>query len=462
MTRARAAAIVAAVALVVALPTLRNGFAIDDFYLVVDNPAVHQLRGVPALFTQPWGNGAGGDAMYTRVNAASFRPVTSTLLAVEYSLFGPRPAPFHATSALLHALIAALMTLLCARVLGSARAALFAGLLFAVHPVHSEVIAAVTYQTTLLAALFSLAALLVFGRVLERGGRARAVELGALALLPALALLSKEEAVTVPLLALAWALVLRPPGWRRALLVGVVPMALSTALALGARAAIVVPSGITFFGDAPRLTVVRTMLATLALYLELLVAPFRLCVFYDWFIVPFETTWASARVLLGAAIVVATLVAFVAALRRAPAVALGLAWLVLPLGVVLQIVPILNVAAERFLYLPSVGFCLVAAWLAMRARPRLPAAVATSLAALLIVALAARTMVRLPAWHDDRTLDRTTAADFPETPIPWINLARLDEREGDVAAARADLQEAQRRAPGYPPAVDRLRALDGR
>lgn len=456
MTRARAAVIAAAVALVVALPALRNGFAIDDFYLVVDNAAVHSLRTVPRLFAEPWGNGAGHDAMYTRVNAASYRPVTSTLFAVEYSLFGARAAPFHATSALLHALVAALVTLLCATLLGSTRGGLIAGLVFAAHPVHSEVIAAVTYQTTLCEALFSLVALVVFGRVLARAGRAHAAELVALATLPALALWSKEEAVTLPLLALAWALLSRPPGWRRALVAGVVPMALSTIAALAARAAIVAPSGITFFGDAPRFTIVRTMLATIALYLELLIAPVRLCVFYDWFIVPFETAW-SARVLVGAAIVVVFIAVLVVSMRRAPLVALGLAWLALPLGVVLQIVPILNVAAERFLYLPSLGFCLVVAWLLLRLSPR----AADALVAVVVVALAARTMARLPAWHDDRTLNRATAADFPETPIPWMNLAQLDERDGHVDAARAELQEALRRAPGYPPALDRLRALDG-
>src|SRR5947209_6494469 len=83
-------------------PRVANDFAIDDFYLIVENPAIHSLSRVPALFREPWGNGSGEEPMYTRVNAAAFRPISSAFQALEYAAFGARPAPFHAVSAILH------------------------------------------------------------------------------------------------------------------------------------------------------------------------------------------------------------------------------------------------------------------------------------------------------------------------------------------------------------------------
>ena len=157
MSQGRAAALCALCAFLVCLPTLRGGFVIDDAYLVVQNPAIHSLSRVPSFFVEPWGGGAGGTD-HAGVNAAYFRPLTTLLHAVEYQLFGARAWGFHLGSCLLHALATALATLLAARMVG-AGSAVPAGLLFAVHPVHSEAIAAVSYQTTLLAALLAMLAL---------------------------------------------------------------------------------------------------------------------------------------------------------------------------------------------------------------------------------------------------------------------------------------------------------------
>jgi hypothetical protein len=226
MTARRAAGLSALAALLVCLPALRGGFVIDDAYLVVNNSSIRSLGEVPGFFVKPWGGGV-GPAGHVTVNAAYYRPLTSSLYAVEYAVFGPWAAGWHLVSILMDAAAAALTALLAMRTLGKAGAALLAGLIFAVHPVHTEAIAAICYQTTLLAGLLGLAALWALGHMFDGGENDRRwVALAACS--SGLAGLAKEEAVVVPLLAAAWVLLTPLVDRRRLLLRSVGPMLLAS------------------------------------------------------------------------------------------------------------------------------------------------------------------------------------------------------------------------------------------
>ena len=446
MTPRRAAGLSALVALLVCLPVVLGEFVIDDAYLIAGNQGIRSLGNALAFFAQPWGGGEGASG-YVSNNAAYYRPLTTLLFSVEYALFGLRPAYFHLVSILLHAGASALAVLLALRLLGNLGAALFAGLVFAVHPVHTEAIAAACYQTTLLAALLAMAALWVLGLGLDGRWRlARALLLAAI--LAALAALAKEEGAAVVLLAVA--LVLLAPGAARArgkgaLLAG---MAAGVGLVMLVRFVAVPGSTDSFFGQAGSAVVAMTMLRVVVLYAGLLVVPLVLCPFYDWFIVT-PSASLSAEPVVGFLLATGLLAAVVLLRKRAPAAAVGLAWLALALAPVLQIVPILNVAAERFLYLPSLGFAIALAAFFAWGRSRRPV-LALGLAAALLTLFAARTLWRWPDWRDDRVLNQTTAADFRESPTPLLNLADLEVTAGNPAAALEHLREAARRAPGWP------------
>jgi len=205
------------------------------------------------------------------------------------------------------------------------------------------------------------------------------------------------------------------------------------------------------------------MLRVAGLYLELLVTPVRFCPFYDWFIIGYETG-VSAPVVKGALVLALAVGAALVFRRRSPLVTLAVAWLLLGLLPVSQIVPIIVVAAERFLYLPMLGFALLVglllaralAWGQERGWPRL-AALAV---AVLLLAYTARTATRVPDWRSDETLNLATARAFPETPTPYLNLATYYERfQNDPAKAMAALAKALERAPGWQPALARAAHL---
>jgi protein O-mannosyl-transferase len=463
LNRTRIAVLCAAAALAVSLPALRNGFAIDDIYVFVDQPTAHSLRNIPRFFAGGWGMDT-THAQERALNTRYYRPIPTTLGAVEIAVFGLEPWGFHLVSALLHAATAALAALLFWQLTaGGTVATLLGGLLFAIHPVQSEAFCAACYQTTLLAGCFGALALVLFGRLLLRGPRLGVlVGLGLGALV---AFLSKEEAFAVPLFAVAWAVLLRPPGWRRRLLAGVFAMGIPLVLVLLLRHAFLAPSRVSYFADEPARVVALTMARVAGLYLELLVIPLRFCPFYDWFIIGYQTG-LSGGVILG--VLVLALAPAVAWLmrRRSPTVTLGVAWILLGLLPVSHIVRIIVVAAERFLYLPMLGWALLAGlalargleWARAAGRVRL----ATAAIAAVFVLCSIRTVTRVPDWHSDETLNLATADAFPETPIPYLNLATYYERfEHDPAKALSALAHAESRAPGWNPVslrVERLKA----
>jgi len=66
----------------------------------------------------------------------------------------------------------------------------------------------------------------------------------------------------------------------------------------------------------------------------------------------------------------------------------------------------------------------------------------------------------VPDWRNDETINQATAEAFPETPGPLLNLATYYERfEQKPEKALKALVEADKRAPGWKPALERTAHL---
>lgn len=439
---AAAAVVVAALAAGLYAQTAGHEFTWDDGYNVVENAGIRDLANIPRFFTEPWGAGA-ADAMSRGINTNYYRPVALTSYALDHALFGLSPAAFHGTNVLLHVLVSLLVLWLGLRLFPSRRDRLGVALgaaLFAAHPVHTEAVDVITYRTDLLAALFTVAALVVWlpgGRGRGAGAERRVVWLWA-PLLYALGLGAKEMAAPLPLL-LALLDLWAPPRplrlWQRAW--RLVPVAAVLLGYLALRATLLEPSAYSYFGDAPGGVIALTMLGVFGLYVRLLVLPWPLNPFYDWSVVPLESSLLAARPLLGLALLAAWVGAVAVAARSRPRLAFCLASLVVLLLPVSQVLPVVVAAGERFLYLASAGPLLAAglgvAWLARRALP-VRRAVWTCAALVLLVG-SALTVARNLDWRTDRTILEAYVRDWPESYNAWYGLATLEEREGRLDQA---------------------------
>src|SRR6266403_5481868 len=182
--------------LVCFLPALGSRFVLwDDDMNFTGNPS---YRGLSASHLR-W--------MFTTLYGGHYQPLSWVTLGLDYTLWGMNPTGYHLTNLLLHAANAILVyRVIVALVPGvGARAALVGALLFAIHPLRVESVAWATERRDVLSALFFLATVLGYLRLVQakRDGRPwrgwLAVSVGCFLL----SLLSMAWGITLPLVLLA-------------------------------------------------------------------------------------------------------------------------------------------------------------------------------------------------------------------------------------------------------------------
>jgi len=185
--------------------SLRNGFVFDDYALIPDDPAIQSLAQYPKAFE--WDAQRIGRLPSDR--GTTHRPLRTALLAVQFHLFGLNPTGYRTVNLLLHVLNGLLVFLIVRTLLGRPLTALFAAGLFVAHPIQTEAVAYISGQRDLLFTAFYLGGFLSFVRY-RLTQRLRWLAGAFVAYL--LGLLSKEMAITLPLLCALYDLIARLPG----------------------------------------------------------------------------------------------------------------------------------------------------------------------------------------------------------------------------------------------------------
>jgi tetratricopeptide (TPR) repeat protein len=189
-------AVVLLLTFAVYIPTLRYQFVHDDRGQIVDNPAVHSWRFVPTYFTaQVWAGVMPGEL------GNYFRPLFLLWLRINHAAFGNRAWGWHLTTLLAHVLTTLLAYLLALGLGVCGDAALVAALVFGLHPAHIEAVAWISGATEPLLGVLLIASFISYVRW-RRTGR-RNGRLASVALF-ALALGEKETAMILPGLLLAY------------------------------------------------------------------------------------------------------------------------------------------------------------------------------------------------------------------------------------------------------------------
>lgn len=176
--------------------TLSNGYNMDDAMVTINHKMTSKgLSAIGEIFTSPYYSDAAGYAY-------GYRPMVHLSFALEHDIFGEKPGSGHFVNIVLFALSVVLFFKLLVKLLGENNA-LFAGiatLLFAVHPIHTEVVASLKNRDEILAFLFVIWAGLSAHKFLEKG---RWISLLGMGLIFTLAMLSKKSvypmAIVIPI-----------------------------------------------------------------------------------------------------------------------------------------------------------------------------------------------------------------------------------------------------------------------
>jgi tetratricopeptide (TPR) repeat protein len=419
--------------LVVWAQSLTFSFVWDDYLFIVRNHSLRSWRHIPEML---WS--AKPSAAPNRDPVPMFRPVRTVHFALLRSLGGrpePQPWVFHLANLFWHTVTALLFYSVAWRLFARFRegdialarmVALFVSLAFAIHPAVSEVVCWAKSLDDLLAAAFMLAAL----RALLKRTDAMRGYLAALAWF-AVAIYAKESVVPFALLVLFVARLYHRQSWAESFrtssgfLVLAAVYVVHRGLVIGRMA-----QGAPLSGSYSQTLV--DMLPVVTRYLRLLcgVPPF----YADYSFLEARHPFFSGSVLLGLVLLVTAIGAVAWFWRTQPLAALGLIWLGLFLLPVSNLLPMMQYMAERFLYVPLMGFLLMLGWLIARI-PR------ANLAALSGVALLAvwtgASLQRAPVWKDELTL-------FTHT---WLDGARSARVEKNMLLAVFRLPHVQKLFP---------------
>ena len=435
-------------------------FQLDDYPVIVEDVALR----LPQVFSSPL-------AMYRTHGVAGLSRFFGYLsFGVDRQLWGLDVRGFHATSLLVHlgaSLFVYALALLLFRTPRLSRSelaahapavALVAAALFAVHPVQTQAVTYLVQRFTSLATLFGLAGTCAWLRYRLGSGRGRWGWLALSIAATVAAMTTKEIAFTFPLMALA-AEVLFFEGRLSPRLLRLVPllatMAIIPALVLAGGP---VASRITAGGEQA-LKMIRlergdyllTQARVVLTYLRLLVLPVDQNLVYDY---PVEHSLSAPVVLSGLAHLAALGGAILLARRSRrgePALALlafGIVWFYVALSVESLAVVIVDVIFEHRVYYPSVGFCLAIASGAVlavrRAAARWPAApkLASAVALVAVLALAAATFARNGVWATEATLWTDVAEKSPGMPAAQYMVGVGHMRQGRYADAIAAFRRA--------------------
>lgn len=457
-------------------PALHNQalFLDDDLYLRV-NPLVNRPSwdSVRVFF---------GEVLDPSTVKGYYQPLSMTSLMIDAAAGGSveHLEPFRRTSLFLHLANTVLLALFLRALFARPWVAAGLALLFGVHPISVEVIGWVGERKTVLATFFSLLCLIFYVWSVRDGAERRrrlwrALSVGGFGL----ALLAKPTSVPMPvlLLLLDWWPLRR---FSRGVLMEKAPY-----IALGGLAAVITvasqasSAAVLLPGEVSWSRTLLTIPYAIVFYLREWVWPVGLTPHHPY-PRPFDLSdpgvWAG---LVGTAVIVAGVIW---SLRATRAIFAGWMFFFAAIFPTLGVLGFTHVVVhDKYLYLPSVGFSLIAAWgcawiLARRSsvavspgmsgwssrkvgrwmgRLRRAAPLLLGvLLVLLVVRMAVATRAYLPKWKDTETLYRHVLSLRPDAVAALDDLAGAYLREGRIEDALPLLERALALEPEFPNALN--------
>lgn len=344
--------------------TLGFQFVHDDRFQILQNTWLRSWKYLPRYFTADvWA------FEHPVFRGTFYRPIFLLWFRLQYLMFGLRPWGWHLCTVLCHVGVTLLVYYTAERLLRDRLAALFAALIFGLHPTHAEAVAWVSGVTEPLFAIFLFASYLFYLKRRDVPARAP-IYLSVSLVFYALACLSKETAVILPFIIFAcemvWSERVAPSWWRTWMahswdaLKVVAPYLALLVIYMVAR--LFALQGFQNTKEAHTyLSMFLTWPSVLWFYVQHLIWPTRLSPFYSRV---FYSQIDLRNVVLPALPVLVVIAGLGIWARRSTRAAIGAVWLVVPILPVLDLRAFIegHLVHDRYLYLPSFGFALLVAW----------------------------------------------------------------------------------------------------
>ncbi|MFQ5560961.1 MAG: tetratricopeptide repeat protein [Nitrospinota bacterium] len=429
-----------------------NSFHFDDLATIVHNPFIRKAENIPSFFTNPKAFSVTGDSMY--------RPLLLVSYAVNYIVGGDDVFGYHLFNIFLHSLNTVLLFFLIYQVnLNSGEKSRFApemkrsslygafwgALLFGVHTIHTQAVNYISSRSVLLVAFFFLAAFNLYIR-----SSSRPVLYATSFLLYLLALLSKEIAVTFPVLIVVYCLLFEFPEKRSSLLRSVPFIAVNIlgvfyAVGVYGMSEVELTKETFFEGqNFPRSpwSNLLTQSTVLMYYLRLFLFPAGLALLHDFTV---QNSIKESLVVCSLLLHGALLATGIYLSRIHRGITLGILWFFI-VFIPEVVIPLNMVVNEHRTYLPLSGFFLVIALLFTYAVKKFPGKKAFCIlnAGMLLVVflLGMTTVLRNQVWKNDITLWQDNISKNPQSYVAYDNLSAEYIVRGETKKAIRSIQRS--------------------
>lgn len=391
----------------------------------------------------------------------NYAPVQILSYMLDYSLFGLNAYGFILDNILLHACNGILLYTLLKKFEINSLAALFATLLFIVHPVQVESVVWISQRKNLLAMLFFLLSFHLYHNWKNAPGHYPRLTYTLSILAFIISLLTKSVAVTLPLALLVYDWIFHADERKRSMLLSKLPYFIAAIIV--SFVALVSQSPEEGGGRAPfhggsAWATGLTMTTVLVKYLRMLLFPASLSAIYD---PPIKNSLDGEVFIAILLLLLLTAVTYYLIRRRSQ----QLFWLALVftgLLPVLQIVPIVTLMNDRYLYFPMIGVAGLCGSMASKVFSKAPPVSCRVLIAvwgLAIVTLAVLAFNRVPAWKSSLPLWNDAVIKSPGSDTAWFGLGEAQHNDGRLDEAQFAYLRALSLKPGNVGIVNNLGVL---
>lgn len=444
-----------AIAIGIYANTFKHGFALDDDVVFLKNNFVQKgINGIPDIISHGFLYG------FNQRNDQSYRPLVLINFAIEQSIFGNNPHRHHLLNVIYYALLCALLFKFL-RLLFQDKSSSFAfwiALLFALHPIHTEVVANIKGRDDILHGIFLLLSFIFSIQYVDHKKK--------IYLLIALigffmALLCKEIAVTyIALLPLTlW--FFRESELKRTLLL-TLPYLGVLVLYLFIRNAVldtvtfeedmkIINNGLAAATNLP--DQLATAFSIFAYYIKLLFIPHPLSWDYSYPFFPI-LSFSSPLVILTAALLISAFVLSLIGLRSKNILAYCFLFFVISFSIVSNFFILIgSTLGERFLFIPSIAFCILVVWGAQQLLSQWNLTAKKGILAGLVISIsflyAIKTFDRNKDWESNEKLFLAGAEATPNNSRAISALATVYRERGEQSKSQADQIENYNKAVQY-------------
>ena len=415
--------------------TLWNQYAIDDTMLIADNKFTDKgFAGIKDIMTHDAFEGYWGEMGTQIVSGGRYRPLSIVTFAIEVQLLGKNPMVSHAINVVLFTLTCILLYYLLLYMLPPPKKGtpfyfsipFIATMMFAGHPIHTEVVANIKGRDEIMSLLFSLWALLAAVQYVKTQKIAH-LALGAFVFF--LALLSKENAATFFfIIFLTYYFLTSAKLKDYALTAGlyIIPLAIFlfmratfTKSGLTTESTEILNNPFAYLpaGTDGLIQRYATIIMVFLMYIGKLILPHPLSHDYYYNQIPIIGAF-DPKFILSLIVNAALFIYAIWAIHKKSLPSYAILFYYITFSVVSNLVfQIGNLFNERFVYMSSIGFCLLIAYLLVKTKERysLSSPVVIGLLSAVLILYSVKTISRNRVWVDSPTLFLTDVKTNPNS-----------------------------------------------